>query len=534
MVETDISHEADDYLGRTERIAANLARIRTELIRRESVWSLNKRKEVMGNSFNLIKIVEAGILQGLTLKQLHALQMTANGARDRQIADEEGVSKRIVNDRKNTARNLLGARTIPQAVVEAIMSGLIGFEAGTGEPPLLTPLESRILQGYALGRTSQELASMYGLDNNTVTSRQDGLREKLGAKNQVHAMKRAFELGVFKKEAGITDPEIFDQSVLMKIDGLVFDYRAAGIKHPDHIEMLVALTQLDKPIFSFDEIKETDFYMAAQERGRRIVFGKAMNSFMVHSKNVLAEEVVERQELKKRGTKYALRKPISVVIGEEEWQLPYTDEPIRPPRVVKPHSARPKPKPKPRVKPKDKKIIKPKMKVEAPEEVKYSEIPETVDERTELPTYTLSEEEIPSIQDALDSLNRRKRTDTETAVRQAMHQISVDNFLSYNEKLVAALRYGVSFSTLGLGIIRRTNGEVVDVGNINAKLPVDNVGLKLESVAAISGLSPYGVLDLEEALLSRNIKNYPILKAKLEHIRIKKERLLKVLREESA
>lgn len=77
-----------------------------------------------------------------------------------------------------------------------VVRGLIAGSLSSSPPPTLTPRERDILESVALGHSVRQTAQSLGIAIKTVQSEQRQLFSKLGARNRLHALAQARELGL--------------------------------------------------------------------------------------------------------------------------------------------------------------------------------------------------------------------------------------------------------------------------------------------------------------------------------------------------
>jgi DNA-binding NarL/FixJ family response regulator len=116
------------------------------------------------------------------------------------VADALARGARAVLADEDLAARLPAAITLVRAgylvAANDVVRGLIAGALSPNPPPHLTPRERDILASVALGHSVRQTAQSLGIAIKTVQSEQRQLFSKLGARNRLHALAQARELGL--------------------------------------------------------------------------------------------------------------------------------------------------------------------------------------------------------------------------------------------------------------------------------------------------------------------------------------------------
>ena len=133
----------------------------------------------------------------LSQLQIDVLSLTSKGQTAKQIGRQLKISSRGVKDVKKNLSDKLPS--LAAGVNQAIQDGLINVEH---KPDLeltsqLTALDIGILQAYSFGGSTAEVTEISGSDYKTVNEHESDLFKKIKAWSRPHAVRRAYELGIF-------------------------------------------------------------------------------------------------------------------------------------------------------------------------------------------------------------------------------------------------------------------------------------------------------------------------------------------------
>lgn len=455
------------------------------------------------------------------------LHYIAEGVSRQQSADARQMAVFTVRDRTSKLNHELGIRTHAQLIAEAIKRGYVPLNLELAEYEMLSPRERTVLDLAACGWNVNEIADYLNIRPKTVDTYYEEVRRKLDARTIGHCVKRAYELGIYSLGQPIESPAERGAVMVSVLNQENQPVDSLETQDPLEIELLSLLKDRGGILYAHD-ILQTDFFASGNPEARLGVFGSVIVKLMAKLKTPDGQPVIQKRKVRlsgKRIARYEFRHPLLVQDCVNTFTIEaYEGSPL-------PEA----PKPRPRRQSKKKSVARrsqpqlsktnkePEIEIQAMaiEEQAESEIVEEIVH----PPEECSSDELVDLDQAIINLRRRKESEIESKARQAMYQVARDSYLSYREKLVLALRYGVSFSALGLGSINRPNSDRVPVEKLRLALPIDNVGLKLESASELSGLTPYGILVAEEAVLSRHAHNYAALNVRLAAIQVKKKTL---------
>lgn len=137
---------------------------------------------------------------GLDGMDLTLLDQISRGVPIPKICQDQATSHAAITEHALSVTEKLGVPTMPSAVRKVIAKEILLIEfAPTYERPHLTPLEYKIIMLVSRGIRNNQIARLLppGPDSlaNKITP---GLRSKLGAESNAHAVRRAFELTILK------------------------------------------------------------------------------------------------------------------------------------------------------------------------------------------------------------------------------------------------------------------------------------------------------------------------------------------------
>lgn len=137
----------------------------------------------------------AASLDRLTDRERDLLRLVAQGATNREIAEQLVLSERTVKTHVHHILEKLGVENRAQAAALAVQYGLVPPPRGKARPDL-TERELEILRLLAKGATNQEIAHTLGISEHTVKTHVHHILEKLGAGNRAEAAAYAVQLGL--------------------------------------------------------------------------------------------------------------------------------------------------------------------------------------------------------------------------------------------------------------------------------------------------------------------------------------------------
>lgn len=455
------------------------------------------------------------------------LHYIAEGISRQESADARQMAVFTVRDRTSKLNHELGIRTHAQLIAEAIKRGYVPLNLELAEYEKLSPRERTVLDLAACGWGVNEIADYLNIKSKTVDTYYEEVRRKLDARTIGHCVKRAYELGIYRLGQPIENPAERCAVMLSVLNQENQPVDSLETQDPLEIELLSVLNNRGGVLYAHD-ILQTDFFALGNPEARLGVFGSVILKLMAKLKTPDGQPVIQKRKVRLKGKRFARYEfchPLLVQDGVDTFKIEaYEGPPLAEALKPKPRRQSKKKSDTSRTRPELSKTDKePEIQIQ-PMPTEENVVSETVEEIAH-PPEVCSTNEVVDLDQAIKNLKRRKVSDIESQARQAMYQISRDSCLSYREKLVLALRYGVSFSALGLGSINRPNSDSVSVEKLRLALPIDNVGLKLESASELSGLTPYGILVAEEAVLIRHSNNYAALNVRLAAIQAKKKTL---------
>lgn len=153
------------------------------------------REEIAAESERILMVAQ------LPPRELQILRYIADGIDADEMAAALFVSVSTVKIDVRRCLCRLGARSRAHAVAIAFRAGALTLEGPPpAEMPALSPRELRVLEGFAAGRSYDDLAAEMSITRSTVKSHAVQAFEKLGVHCQERAVMVAFRAGVLKME----------------------------------------------------------------------------------------------------------------------------------------------------------------------------------------------------------------------------------------------------------------------------------------------------------------------------------------------
>jgi DNA-binding CsgD family transcriptional regulator len=143
------------------------------------------------------RLATEGLTETLTPRQLKELDLASRGYTADEVARYEFYDKRTVHRHRGHAVRSMGAKTTAEAIRLAIDSGLLPVEHSRDGFINLSPAELHILELAANGLNRPEIAHVRTASAHTVRTQMRSIYYKINVKNVNHAVRRAFELGIF-------------------------------------------------------------------------------------------------------------------------------------------------------------------------------------------------------------------------------------------------------------------------------------------------------------------------------------------------
>lgn len=138
---------------------------------------------------------------GLPLEAQHDIIIASQGVVEEELASHSKQNIRLVRRRWAATTNALGVPTMAVAVRLAIHIGAIDVTRPaqpTDERTRLDIGQYRLLDLLSRGYTNAQVKRLMGISDSTTKEIKRKIYERLGASNMAHAVRRAYELGIFE------------------------------------------------------------------------------------------------------------------------------------------------------------------------------------------------------------------------------------------------------------------------------------------------------------------------------------------------
>ena len=440
---------------------------------------------------------------------IDVLEDMSQGLDSQETGSRLGLSYGQVEHQRNIAKKLLGMQTRHQTIVELIQNRIIPVVVENDLPAVrLSPRQLTIARLLARGWKLQEIAQRCQISDTTVTTNYSEICGKTGSRNIRHSMRRLFELGVFKVEEEILDPdemaETANNRLRVEVGGSNFGLVDLGIERPHEIEILESLARLDNSFFRRSTLYRLGFMLDNSSKNAKAhAFKRAISGVISKLELAYGEPVIEK--VGSYGiVSYKIKQPLSIGPPDQMRVIPMYEEgsSIKEFETRQVQRAR-----QPRPKPATPKIIPPAREKQADTSQVSVEIRSVYDDYLDsasLPELTpefLSNlrgrdvQEVRNNQDVIDAVSRIARLELVT---------------EYRPRVLIPLRYGVGpdFSRTAIAINR--GDKYVKLQEIMEHVPAYQ-GLSVEDTSNITGLTPLAVLREEEKFLKTHAGRYPAL-----------------------
>lgn len=454
-------------------------------------------------------VIHSGKEFNLTPAISRELSHVAKGCGIQESAEQQGITKDGVKTRRREIKKALRVETLGQAVAYGIQLGYLHVNLESEPcPEKLSPMEEAILQLYARGYKRQDLVQRYRISDHTVSSHYEGIRQKLSARNMNHAVLRAFELGVFKIDEEIMDPDEqanqANAGLQLAVGGMTLKISELGLKHPRELELIQLISQLETGKFNRGSIFKLGFYEdAPSENARTHAYGRAVINLANKLHQAYGQPVIEKKGVK-GWREYYFMQEVAIGPPDELRLIPVAAETT---------TFRAKPTPKSN-KPAAKKVTKARMSKTNPDQTLIT--PTNV-QRQEYDTH-LDPATLPELNaEFLQTLAARNPLEVlhNPEVKKSILAIMAAGLpIEYRTRLLVPLRYGVLPDPSRYPLAINRDGKYVKLHQVMQHVPPFQ-GLDTESVSMITGLTPPHILDTEAAFLRGAADKYPNLKTLL-------------------
>ena len=517
-----------DYADIAGRLVIDLATERQDFAGNErQIFTEIQRDRLGVMADKLIVITTKGLVNSETEMDfplgyiVDELVYLSQGYSERERASIQNIRVNNVKSRLVRVKKVLGARTRPEAVALGIQRGFIPIQVEE-DPDFkrLSWMENRVLSYSADGWTTTQIGEYYDISPNTVDRYYEEIRAKLGVSNMPHAVRRAFEFGIFKVGDSIRETNQLDLEMRVTVPGAVNGSGSISVKDHRQIELLRTMVRQKTGWISSEEAMAAGFYEGVSDTGRQFQFGRMMIAISSELETVAGRPMVGKKKVRidgKRTNIYFLRDEVIVETNGNVQAIPPYPEELMALEIAKrirlggqkPKSRQPKSKNKARgaVKGAALKPI-PISEPIAPPTPATAEVllPELASNPTQL-------EALPPLDKSLlSALTPREPAEIleNVAVKNAAESVGRLHLApDYRTKLVLALRYGIPPKVVCLSTINR-RGETIKLQDLEEFIPAYQ-GVDLESAYIITGLTPMELLQAESRFVEAFRDRFPAL-----------------------
>jgi DNA-binding CsgD family transcriptional regulator len=459
----------------------------------------------------------------IRLDILEQLDYLSLGYKTQECADLCSISYDRVGVLRKLGKKFFDARNLRQTIAMAIQQGYIGVEVESDpefEP--LSPRQEAVLRWQALGWEFNEIADKYGLTSSTVNSHYGEIRRKLKALDMKHALRRAYELGIFKLDEEIASPDDLekdrldqrDRGLVLSIGRLSLKPSELGIYHHHQISILEILMGLGLSHFRRSDIYSEGFFNDAEsENARAHAFGRAIMSIIRKLDDAAGEKIIEKVG-GKGSISYVFRQQVSIRRGEESQVIPayQGDESALWPMTQEQRNFKRRQRSQVVSKKRARKSRKKDSEKSGTEQVNgAAELQKTVGGLSDY----VDPETLPVIdEELLQGLSPRNPQEVLENDELKLAIISIlqrGSFMEHRPKLIAALRFGINPSKYKGPMTMHRGEQVIHINEIMEYVPAYQ-GLDVESASKLSGLHPRSVISSELEFLSKHKDEFPAIK----------------------
>ena len=451
------------------------------------------------------------------------LRYSSLGYRVQESAEAQGVTFEAIRSRRKRTKAIFGASTTSETIVKAIQAGYVHIEIGQEiEFQALSPMQMAVLHLVARGMTVENIAKRCELSRHTVNSHYEEIRQRLGAHTISHAMRRAFELGIFKTGEEIVDPEelvdILTGGLQIAIEDHIYKPGQIGIIHPRQIEALSLMGQLERGFFKSSDLHNLGFLGEAENKTEKTrILGRAIISIIKKLEAAHGQTVLKK--LNNRGERtYAFLLPVAIGRTDAMRTIPAFEEEdveehanivrarLREQAARGGYTSGPKRTSPPA-------IEKPPIESPAPPHAENSSSSRA--ESLPLQDSGLDEYQDPSSLPDLSTefLANLGVRDPQEVLENGAIKVAVDSVIhqdllrEYRSRVIIPLRYGVRG---GVPMMVRRGEDCIRLEEIMEYVPAYQ-GLDLSSVSQLVGLPPTVILQVEQEFIDLHKKQYPAL-----------------------
>ncbi|MBI4033417.1 hypothetical protein HY379_00265 [Candidatus Saccharibacteria bacterium] len=429
---------------------------------------------------------------------LSELTLASLGNSAQQSANAQEITEGGVKKRRKLINRLYGTRNIRQAIFEGMQNGDLPINL-EGDPvlPHLSPTQQVMLALAANGYYAEEIAKRCTVSRHTVNSNFEAIRHRLNARSMNHAMRRAFELGLFKVGEAIPDP-IEEQQQKFKdlqvaVGGVALKASEIGINNLNELELLSLLGDVQDGYFTSKNMADMGFLESADSKASRYhAYGRAASSVSQKLAQAFGQQIIERVGNNGNSRRYIVKTSLEVGQPDEMSQIASFSGKTsnRRGRMISTGQKRTR--------------------------RKFNKTPTHAIGISARDDEYLDHSSLPELNsDFLSSLGKRDPQEVleNTEVKIAIESIVKQGLLiDYRPRVIVSFRYGVSPDLKRTPLMLKRNGTYVPLREVMQYIPPYQ-GLDVDSASQILGLRPLAILQAEKALIASYKKSFPALKS---------------------
>lgn len=480
-------------------------------------------KLVEVSAFELVDDVKYRRVPPQVFTELNNLSL---GYSEEEAGAKRGVPKTTVKSWRKEIKTFMKTRTRNDTVAQAIQRGLVHIDIDRSRTTKnLSWMEDRVLAFAAAGWTTREIAERFNLSPNTLDRHYEEIRLKLDAKNMPHAVRRAFEVGIFD----VGEPIM--TSVETAEDASVSVFGESGrvtvkITDPREIDLLKKMAKIGNGSITARQAIEAE---GLAQPGKMPHVGRTMLSLSEQLEAAAGSPVIVKSRLSIAGKKthlYRLTSGLTLDIGGKSMTIPE----FKPPQKLK--GGRPASKVVPTKKATNNKVLRPASIKSTLEQTTLSKpgIKRNLDPtRAERPTSDIiARENLPAFDSNLAEMLSARDWQEEIncrSVRNAVDYLSRQKVLDYRTKVVLFLRYGIEAAA---PIQINRSGDIIPTPAVTAAIP-SGQGLDLASTSLVCGLTAKAIYKAERDFVAAHQADFPalsglekVLKAEFENLESEK------------
>lgn len=143
----------------------------------------------------------------LTKAMIRAIEGRSTGLTSEETGTKQGISENTVKTHLRRLFHRIEALDAAEATTKTIVLGRLAIEAQPMIKNALSEKETAVLIEAAQGLSNEEIGTKLFISENTVKTHISRAMAKLGAKGREHAVRRMFEIGVFRVDTGTQTPD---------------------------------------------------------------------------------------------------------------------------------------------------------------------------------------------------------------------------------------------------------------------------------------------------------------------------------------